>query len=182
MGIDPVTLSIAGATIMGATSAKGALDQNAAIEKSMGSTVGASQEALRQIQMRTSIQNQRFVNDARKTRGSVRVAAAGAGVSGADIAALVKQAAYDADLNRRITAMDAGGQISRVQSETRARLQSLESSGQNAALQALQGALQGAITGYSVGGMFSGGAAAGVDPGLVTKAPNNLGIPTEFLA
>lgn len=181
MGIDPVTLAIGGGVIMGATSAKGAIDQNSAIKKAMGSTVGASAEALRQIQLKASITNQRYVNDARKARGSVRVAAASAGINGADLAALSRQTAYDADLNKRIAAAGAGGQINRVRSEAAARLQGLENSGQSVGLQALQGALQGAIAGYSVGGMFSGGAAA-EDPGLVIRAPNDLGIPTEFLA
>lgn len=182
MGVDPVTLSIGAAVIMGAASAKGAVDQNSAIKKAMGSTVGASEEALRQIQLKASISNQRFVNDARKARGSVRVAAAGAGISGADLAALTRQAAYDADLNKRIAAADSGGQINRVRSETAARLQGLENAGQNVGLQTLQGALQGAMLGYSAGSMFAGGGAAAAEPGLSIAAPNDLGFPTEFLA
>lgn len=182
MGIDPVTLSIGGAVVMGALSAKGAVDQNSAIKKAMGSTVGASAEALRQIQLKASITNQRYVNDARKVRGSVRVAAASAGINGADLAALTRQTAYDADLNKRIAAADAGGQINRVRSEAAARLQGLESSGKNVGLEMLQGAIQGAMMGYNAGSMFAGGGAAAADPGLVIKAPNDLGIPTEFFA
>lgn len=179
MGVDPITLSIAGGTIMGATSAAGAVSQNRSIERSMKSTVSASQEAIRQIQMQTAIAGQRYVNDARKARGAIRVAGAAGGIRGSDLQALVRQTAYDADLNTRITKMDAANKINKVQSNAAAQLQQLEGQGRSAAFDTIRGGLQGAITGFTLGNILS---PASADPALRILAPNNLGAPTEFIA
>jgi hypothetical protein len=151
MGVDPVSLSIAGSVLTGAATAGGAMDQNRAIKKAIGSTVAANAETMNQIQTRTSIATQRYINDANRARGAIRVAAAAGGVNGADLAALVRQTAYDADLNKRIEAMNAGAAINRARSEARAQIQSLESRRRNVGIDAVQGMIQGAIAGYSLG-------------------------------
>lgn len=159
---DPLSLAVAGGVIGAGAGGAGASSQNAAIRRSMGSTVSGSQAALDQLQMQTAITAQKYANDSRRARGAVRVAAAGAGMSGADLAALQRQAAFDADLNIRLAKADAMNKAQGIRSQTDAALSSLKSQTRIPFVSGLTGALQGAIAGYALGSMFSsiGGEAA----------------------
>lgn len=148
---DPLSLAVAGGVIGAGAGGVGASSQNAAIRRSMGSTVSGSQAALDQLQMQTAITAQKYANDSRRARGSVRVAAAGAGMSGDDLAALQRQAAFDADLNTRIAKQDAQNKAKGIIANTEAALANLKNQTKNPLVAGLTGALQGAITGYSLG-------------------------------
>jgi len=162
---DPLSLAVAGGVIGAGAGGAGASSQNAAIRRSMGSTVSGSQAALDQLQMQTAITAQKYANDSRRARGAVRVAAAGAGMSGDDLAALQRQAAFDADLNTRIAKQDAQNKAKGIIANTEAALASLKNQTKNPLVSGLMGGLQGAITGYTVGGMFSGAGGAAAEAG-----------------
>lgn len=156
MGVDPLTLGVAGATLEGGASVFGALQQNQAINRAMKSTVAASQDALNQLQLKTAAAQQRYVNEARRARGSLRVAAAAGGVRGSDIQALVRQTAFDAEMNTVLAKRDANTRTRAIVSQTDAALTDLSNRAQNPLVQGGLGALQGFLSGYSMGGMFGG--------------------------
>lgn len=176
---DPLTLAGAGAVLGGAGSTYGAAQQNHAIGGAMRSTVSQSQETLNQLQLQTAITAQKYANDARRVRGSIRVAAAGAGMAGSDLMALQRQAAFDADLNTRIAKADASAKARGVIAQTDANLTSLANQGQNALLAGFMGALKGAITGYSLGGTSSALDAGTADP--TVWAGSNTPIPDPIV-
>lgn len=155
MGGDPLTLGIAGATIMGSGSVAGAMQTNRSIGRAMRSTVSSSQTALNQLQLQTAASQQRYVNQARRIRGALRVAAAAGGVNGADIAALVRQNAYDENLNTTLAKIDSQNRAANIVSQTQAALTNLENQSQNPVVRGALGAIQGFTSGYSLGGMFS---------------------------
>jgi hypothetical protein len=179
MGADPVTLSIAGGVLMGAASANGAASQNRAIGRAMGSTVSASEDAMNQIQTQTAIASQRYINDARKARGAIRVAGAAGGVRGDDLAAIVRQTAYDAELNTAITKMDAAAKIGSVRSNAQAQLERLESQGKSVLFETAKGGLQGAMAGYSIGSFFAPAAAATSTAGAAGSAFDAVAVPAD---
>lgn len=153
MGIDPLTLTVGGAVIGGASSVASAASQNQSLERSMRSTVAGSQEALNQLQFQTAVATQRYTNDSRKIRGAIRVSAAGAGMSGADLAALQRQAAFDADLNIRLAKADAMNKAKGILAQTDAAITGLSDRTSNPLLAGFTGALKGALAGYEVGQM-----------------------------
>lgn len=150
MGIDPLTLTVGGAVIGGASSVASAASQNQSLERSMRSTVAGSQEALNQLQFQTAVATQRYTNDSRKIRGAIRVSAAGAGMSGADLAALQRQAAFDADLNIRLAKADAMNKAKGILAQTDAAITGLSDRTSNPLLAGFMGAAKGALTGYEI--------------------------------
>lgn len=143
-----------GATAGLGLGAFGAASTNSAIKRSMASTVAQSAKALETLQFQTAVAAQRYANDARRTRGAIRVAAAGAGMAGSDLMALQRQTSFDADLNVRIAKQDSQNKATAIIEQTKAQLAGLANSYKNVLLSGLEGGVSGALSGYLIGGMF----------------------------
>ena len=154
MGVDPVTLAIGGAAVMGTLGATGAASGNSNIRKAISSARDSAARQSRQTALSGALERQKQIDIGQQVVGSIRVAAGSAGVQ--DYANVEDNAIMEADLNRKIVEADTGNKIDAIRSEYTARATALNANHKSVLLEGATGALQGALMGYAVGNIFAG--------------------------
>ncbi len=143
-------------------------------------TAQAVQVGTQQVQAQAQLQKAKRLNESHMLVSRLRVAAGEMGVGmGGSYGALVRQADYDTEMNRRIIDRNAEMQIARIRSGGTAQLAQLAGGlRQNPILAAFASGLQGAAAGLQIGtgvqSLFPAGAAAGASEKLAAGL-----LPTE---
>lgn len=147
----PLVSAIGGGVIAG----QQARERNKAIEKSQ-QTVGTQfREQQRQIGQRAAIHRLAITRQQHRLIGRIRVAGSQAGTTGGSTLSLIRQADFDAELNRTISDISSRNLVEAARHRFFAQIQSLAGGIVNPTLAGLSGALGGASTGLSIQGAVS---------------------------
>lgn len=145
-------LAIGGSVFGAATSVLGAQSQNDAARKSMRSVNRALTTQTQQTQASAALERAKRINEARRIRGRLTVAAGDMGTTIASLGNLDRQIDADSLLDQAIISTNERNQIAAIRSAAQAQMVELAARQRNLVLSGLSGALQGASTGLSIGG------------------------------
>ena len=146
-----IGLSIGGALLGAAASASQASEQNRAIRRSGQSAIRSANVQYGQVREQGDVELLKRRAQAEQVIGKVRVAGAESGSVDGSFAALERQEAYNADLDRTIIKRNVKSNLERVHSGLDATLTDLGARTVNPILSAFTGGIGGLQTGLSIG-------------------------------